>query len=277
MGLGSADDLFISLRRSPGDLGPGVMPTDMRRKAGVGSCRPGLGDGSGNLARLIGPGIADAVAEIFAGAAVGRDHHGRARHRRFEGRQPGGFEPARQRQDLRRRVGRLEQGIVVIDPREPAGESRAGPFAVGGVGLAARQGVADHHERQAGELHPLDQPKDVLPWLDPADVEHEIARAVNRPECRWVGAGEALLDAVGDGMNLGRVGAKPADELLPLGDRVGQDGVDGAKQVAPPGREPRDERLEPPLGPVRQLAKSVRGQDGHRPRLDPADRREHHR
>ncbi len=82
----------------------------------------------------------------------------------------------------------------------------------------------------------FDQPEDVLPRLDPADVEDEIARPVDRSEGRRIGAGEPLLDAVGDGPDLVRVGAEPADELLALGDRVGQDRVGRPEQVAPPGR-----------------------------------------
>ena len=116
------------------------MIGDVVRQAEVGPSRPPPEDRGVDPRRAIGPGVLDAVAEVLAGAAVGRDHHGAAGEGRLERGQPWRLEPARQRENAGRRVGRGQQRVVVIQRAEPADEALPGASARLGVGLVPRRG-----------------------------------------------------------------------------------------------------------------------------------------
>ena len=62
---------------------------------------------------------------------------------------PGSLEPARQREDAGRRVGRGEPRVVVIDRAQPSDRGPAEPPAGSGVVLVSGRRSADHHQRQS--------------------------------------------------------------------------------------------------------------------------------
>ncbi len=110
--------------------------------------------------------------------------HRAARQRRLQRGQPRRLEPARQREDAGRRVGRGQQRVVVVERVEPG--DRAPPLldAGAGVDLVPRRRVADDHQRQARRPQGADQAEHVLAGLDPADVEHEVAQSEGVAEQR---------------------------------------------------------------------------------------------
>ena len=124
-GLGVlAGDLVIDLRRFRATSDQRILTSDVRAEAGVGPLVPSPRDRSADLGGPVGAGVLDPIPEVFAGAAEGRHDHGRPRQGRLQGGQARRLEPARQREDPRRRVGRGER--TGRRARAPAG-NRANP------------------------------------------------------------------------------------------------------------------------------------------------------
>ncbi len=87
--------------------------------------------------------------------------------------------------------------------------------------------------------------------------------------------GKRRLHAVRDHAKPAGLDAEEANELTGLGHRVGQNDIGQIQKFPAPARPTRGHPLDDQLREVENLTRPVRGEEGDRPCLVPADRRKH--